>query len=313
MAQTGWTVSNIPPQTGRLAIVTGSTSGIGYESALALARAGARVIVSGRDAQRGERALAAIRKAHPSADVSFHALDTARLASVRAFAQHVATDQPIDILLLNAGIASVPKREETEDGFERQLATNYLGHFALAGLLLGRMRQDPLSRIVQVASLAHRRARIHFDDLQMRRDYSAGAAYGQSKLAMLMFGLELDRRLRASGSALQSVPAHPGMAVTQIFRRGDRAGLVQQLAGKLIFGIVGQSAAEGALPLLYAATASHARGGAYYGPDGAKEIKGPPADAEIRPQALDVAAAERLWRMSEDLTGVAYDFAALRR
>ena len=216
-------------------------------------------------------------------------------------------------MLLNAGIASVPKREETEDGFERQLATNYLGHFALAGLLLGRMQQDPLSRIVQVASLAHRRARIHFDDLQMRRDYSAGAAYGQSKLAMLMFGLELDRRLRAAGSALQSVPAHPGMAVTQIFRRGDRAGLVQQLAGKLIFGIVGQSAAEGALPLLYAATAPEARGGAYYGPNGAKEIKGPPADAEIRPQALDVAAAERLWRMSEDLTGVAYDFAALRR
>ena len=311
MSAKGWTASDIPSQAGRFAVVTGSTSGIGYESALALARSGARVIISGRDEARGRRALATIARQAPAADVTFITLDTASLRSVQSFADCIqASGSPIDTLILNAGIASVPTREKSEDGFERQLATNYLGHFALAGLLLRCMRVQSSSRIVQVASIAHRAARIDFDDLQLQHGYKPGLAYAQSKLAMLMFGLELDRRLRAAGSPLQSIPAHPGMAVTDVFRRGDRAGWIQQIAGKFVFRLVGQSAAIGALPLLYAATATDARSGIYYGPAGSGERTGPPVVAEIRPQALDVDKARRLWSVSEGLTGVAYDFEA---
>ncbi len=303
-----WTTADIPPQAGRLAIVTGGTSGIGYETALALAKAGARVIIASRNDKRGADAIASIRRAHKRAAVEFRLLDTARLSSVRKFAEDWQREQRrIDILVLNAGIAAVPNREETEDGFERQLATNYLGHFALTGLLLPHIEPSAQSRIVAVASIAHRHARIHFDDLQLK-NYHSGKAYNRSKLAMLIFGLELDRRLRAAGSPIQSIPAHPGMAVTDIFRRGDRAGLLQQLLAKAIFRVVGQSAAMGALPILYAATAPNARGGAYYGPGGPRETKGYPGEAKIEPQALDRETAQRLWNVSEELTGVRYRF-----
>jgi NAD(P)-dependent dehydrogenase (short-subunit alcohol dehydrogenase family) len=191
-----WTTADIPPQAGRLAIVTGGTSGIGYETALALAKAGARVIIASRNDKRGADAIASIRRAHKRAAVEFRLLDTARLSSVRKFAKDWQREQRrIDILVLNAGIAAVPNREETEDGFERQLATNYLGHFALTGLLLPHIEPSAQSRIVAVASIAHRHARIHFDDLQLK-NYHSGKAYNRSKLAMLIFGLELDRRLR---------------------------------------------------------------------------------------------------------------------
>ncbi len=301
-----WTATDIPPQAGRLAIVTGGTSGIGYETALAVAKAGARVIIASRNDKRGADAIASIRRAHKRAAVEFRLLDTARLSSVRKFAKDWQREQRrIDILVLNAGIAAVPNREETEDGFERQLATNYLGHFALTGLLLPHIEPSAQSRIVAVASIAHRHARIHFDDLQLK-NYHSGKAYNRSKLAILMFGLELDRRLRAAGSPIQSIPAHPGMAVTDIFRRGDRAGLLQQLLAKAIFRVVGQSAAMGALPILYAATSPEARGGAYYGPGGPRETKGYPSEAKIEPQALDHEAATRLWDVSEELTGVRY-------
>ncbi len=303
-----WTTADIPPQAGRLAIVTGGTSGIGYETALALAKAGARVIIASRNDKRGADAIASIRRAHKRAAVEFRLLDTARLSSVRKFAEDWQREQRrIDILVLNAGIAAVPNREETEDGFERQLATNYLGHFALTGLLLPHIEPSAQSRIVAVASIAHRHARINFDDLQLK-NYHSGKAYNRSKLAMLIFGLELDRRLRAAGSPIQSIPAHPGMAVTDIFRRGDRAGLLQQLLAKAIFRVVGQSAAMGALPILYAATAPNARGGAYYGPGGPRETKGYPGEAKIEPQALDRETAQRLWNVSEELTGVRYRF-----
>ena len=168
------------------------------------------------------------------------------------------------------------------------------------------MRSAASSRIVSVASLAHRRGRLHLDDFQLRHAYGAQDAYRQSKLAMLMFGLELDRRLRAAGSPVLSIPVHPGWAVTGIFRRGERASLVQRLAGHAIFRVLGQSAALGALPLLYAATAPQARGGAYYGPDGARETTGYPVPAKIEPHARDEAAAGRLWTLSEELTGVRF-------
>lgn len=242
----------------------------------------------------------------PNAQLAAYPLDTARFASVQAFGDRWRSEgRPIDILLLNAGIASVPRREETEDGFERQLGTNYLGHFALTGLLMPFVPRRPTSRIVPVASLAHRSGRIHFEDLQLQRSYDPQKAYRQSKLAMLMFGLELDRRLRAAGAPIRSIPAHPGVARTDVVRRGDRAGPVQRLAGHAIFSAIGQSTAEGALPLLYAATAPEAEGGAYYGPDGIWELRGHPTRAGIADQARDVAAAERLWAVSETLTGIA--------
>ncbi|MEL6062217.1 MULTISPECIES: oxidoreductase [unclassified Methylobacterium] len=306
MPETRWTTIAMPSQAGRLAIVTGATSGIGYEAALALAGAGAEVVLAARNAAKAERALASIRHRHPNARLAVDLLDTARLASVQAFGDRWrAEGRPVDILLLNAGIASVPRREETEDGFERQLGTNYLGHFALTGLLLPFVARRPTSRIVPVASLAHRPGRIHFDDLQLRQSYGPQKAYRQSKLAMLMFGLELDRRLRAAGVPIRSIPVHPGAARTDVFRRGDRAGPIQRLAGHAIFSVIGQSAADGALPLLFAATAPEAEGGAYYGPDGIWELRGHPTRADIAPQAQDKAAAERLWSLSETLTGTA--------
>ncbi|PIK72558.1 short chain dehydrogenase, partial [Methylobacterium frigidaeris] len=185
-----WTTALIPPQTGRRAVITGATSGLGYEAALALAGAGAEIVIAARDTGKAEAAAAAIRRAHPAALIESRALDTARLASVRAFASAWrAEDRPIDILLLNAGIAAVPRREETEDGFERQLATNYLGHFALTGLLWPSLRREAGTRVVAVASIAHRSGRIAFDDLQLRRAYGPQSAYRQTKLAMLLFAL----------------------------------------------------------------------------------------------------------------------------
>lgn len=303
-----WTTALIPPQAGRRALVTGATSGIGYEAALALAGAGAEVVIAARDAGRAEASARAIRRTHPGAQIGWRLLDTGRLASVRAFADGWRTEGgPIDLLLLNAGIAAVPRREETEDGFERQFATNYLGHFALTGLMLPHMRSGAGApgRVVAVASIAHRSGVVAFDDLQRRHRYGPQATYRQTKLAMLMFALELDRRLRAAGSPVRSLAAHPGLAATEIARRGDRAGPLAARIGKGLLGLLGQSAARGALPLLYAATAPEAEGGGYYGPDGPWEIRGDPGPAGIAPHARDPEAGARLWAVSEALTGVA--------
>ncbi|MDP4023049.1 oxidoreductase [Methylobacterium sp. NEAU 140] len=305
MSGPGWTAAEIPPQVGRVALVTGATSGIGYEAARALAGAGAHVVLAARDAAKAERAMAAIRAVHPQARLEARPLDTASLAAVRAFAEGWTADgRPIDVLLLNAGIASVPRREESPDGFERQLATNHLGHFALTGLLLPRVARSAASRIVAVSSLAHRSGRIAFDDPQMHAGYGPQRAYRQSKLAMLLFSLELDRRLRTAGSPVRSVPVHPGLAATDVIRRGERAGPAARLAGRALFGLLGQSAARGALPLLYAASAPGAEGGTYYGPGGPFEAWGPPRCARIAPHALDRDVAARLWSLSEALTGV---------
>jgi NAD(P)-dependent dehydrogenase (short-subunit alcohol dehydrogenase family) len=307
LAGAKWTAADIPAQASRLAIVTGSTSGLGYEAALALAGVGARVVLAARDEAKAQRAMALIRQVHPGAQLEFRRLDTASLVSVREFgAQWRDGGRPIDILLLNAGISWVPQREETRDGFERQFTTNYLGHFALTGLLLPSIKRDAISRIVPVASLAHWRGRLHLDDLHLKRAYGPVAAYRQSKLAMLMFGLELSRRLKAVGSPIRSIPAHPGVARTDITRRGDRASPLQRLLGDAVFGILGQSPAQGALPLLFAATSPDARGGVYYGPDEFQGMRGYPAEAKIAPHALDREAAARLWSASEELTGVTF-------
>lgn len=308
MTGRGWTTVDIPAQSGRRALVTGASSGIGYETALALAGAGAGVMLAVRDPRKGARTAEAIARVHPGADLTVREVDTARLGSVRALAEALRGDgTPIDLLVLNAGIAAVPHREESADGFERQLATNYLGHFALTGLLLPSLRASPDTRVVAVASLAHRSGRIRFEDPHWRGGYGPQRAYRQTKLAMLMFALELERRLRASGRPQRALAAHPGLALTDVFRRGDRAGRFQQAAGRVLFSVLGQSAADGALPILYAATAPAARGGGYYGPGGLWEARGAPAPARIFPHAADRAASARLWAVSEAMTGVTFD------
>lgn len=309
---TNWTKANIPDQAGKLAIVTGSNSGTGYETALVLAQKGAEVVVAARNARKAEDAMARIRNAVPSGKVRFEALDLSRQASVTAFAERMlAEGRPIDILVNNAGVMMLPTREVTEDGFEMQLATNYLGHFALTARLLPLLRAGK-ARVVQLSSIAHRRGEIRLDDLNWTHGYKPWPVYGQSKLAMLMFGLELDRRSAANGWGLTSVVAHPGYARTGLIENGPlvrspiaRAGL-RYVFRPLIEPLVSHSAADGALPILMAATDPAVRGGAYLGATQMNELKGPPGPAKTEPQALDTDVAARLWAASEQMTGVRF-------
>jgi NAD(P)-dependent dehydrogenase (short-subunit alcohol dehydrogenase family) len=301
-----WTIADIPSQTGRSAVVTG-TGGLGFETALALARAEAEVILAGRNADRGAYSVARIKAQVPEANIRFAELDLASLASVAAFAKRMAAEHgSLDLLVNNAGVMMPPRRRTTADGFELQFGTNYLGHFALTGRLLPLLRAARAPRIVEVSSIAHRRASMDFQDLQAEKRYRPWAAYGQSKLAMLIFALELQRRSDAGGWGLMSLAAHPGIAHTDLFSNGPGLGEVRKRMFGLVLPLISQSAARGALPLLFAATAPQAAAGGYYGPDGFREMKGGPVRARIMPQATDKAAAARLWQMSEALTGVTF-------
>jgi NAD(P)-dependent dehydrogenase (short-subunit alcohol dehydrogenase family) len=301
-----WTIADIPSQTGRSAVVTG-TGGLGFETALALARAEAEVILAGRNADRGAYSVARIKAQVPEANIRFAELDLASLASVAAFAKRMAAEHgSLDLLVNNAGVMMPPRRRTTADGFELQFGTNYLGHFALTGRLLPLLRAARAPRIVEVSSIAHRRAAMDFQDLQAEKRYRPWAAYGQSKLAMLIFALELQRRSDAGGWGLMSLAAHPGIAHTDLFSNGPGLGEVRKRMFGLVLPLISQSAARGALPLLFAATAPQAAAGGYYGPDGFREMKGWPVRARIMPQATDKAAAARLWQMSEALTGVTF-------
>lgn len=307
---THWTLADIPRQDGRVAIVTGAAGGLGYETALALARAGAQVVLAGRNAARGQAAVGRLVAKIPAATVRFGMLDLASLASVAAFAGQMAAEYPkIDVLVNNAGVMALPTRQTTSDGFEMQLGTNYLGHFALTAHLLAQLRAGA-ARVVNLSSLAHTRGRIDFDDLQAARRYSPWAAYSQSKLAMLLFSFELQRRSAAGGWGVASIAAHPGWASTELFAKGPTAGTgLMPLLWRvlpLFVPLLGQSAAAGALPTLFAATSPDAKAGAYYGPDGRSELKGWPQSARIAPQGADMAAARRLWDVSEGLTGVTF-------
>jgi NAD(P)-dependent dehydrogenase (short-subunit alcohol dehydrogenase family) len=295
-----WTIADIPPQQGRLFVVTGATGGLGYETALALAGAGGEVILAGRNIDKGRDAIAKIRAVHSGANVSFERLDLASLDSVASFAGRLSERPAIDLLVNNAAVMAVPKRGLTADGFELQLGTNYLGHFALTAHLLPTLRRSREPRVVNLSSLAHRQGRIDFDDLQADRSYSPWRAYCQSKLAMLMFTFELQRRSDASGWGLSSLAAHPGWARTDIMANGP-GGWTERVGGFFV-SLFGQSAAAGALPTLFAATSPEARPGGYYGPDGMGEVKGSPALAKVAPQAKDAAADARLWDVSEALT-----------
>lgn len=302
----GWSVADIPPQRGRSVVVTG-TGGLGYETAAALARAGAEVILAGRNAAKGALAIERIRAGHAGADVRFELLDLAELASIKAFGARLQAErQSLDALINNAGVMTPPKRSLTADGFELQFGTNYLGHFALSASLLPLLRRARQPRVVNVSSIASRKGVLNFDDLQFERRYQPRTAYRQAKLANLMFAFELQRRSDAAGWGLMSNAAHPGLARTDLFVNAWGAGsLTVRLLG-MVSPFLFQSAAQGALPTLFAATSPEARAGAYYGPDGLAEFKGLPKLAAVVPQARDAAAAARLWEVSERLTGVSW-------
>ena len=300
-----WTEKDVPNESGRVAIVTGSNTGLGYDTARVLAARGARVVMAVRDTAKGDAAAARIRELSPGAEVTVHALDLGSLASVRAAAAELAAAHPrIDLLINNAGVMYPPK-QTTADGFELQFGTNHLGHFALTGLLLKNLLGVDGSRVVAVASIAHNiRAKIDFADLQWEtRRYDRVASYGQSKLANLMFTYDLQRRLAAAKAKTIAVAAHPGVAATELVRHVPGAGLpgVSWLSGRLL-----NTSELGALPTLRAATDPAVRGGQYYGPDGFRELRGYPKLVTSSAQSHDTAVQERLWSVSEELTGVTY-------
>lgn len=301
-----WTANDIPAQNGRVAIVTGGNSGIGYDACWPLAAAGAEVVLAARDSGRGEEAAGRIREAHPQAKIRFEQLDLGSLQSVRDFADRIGdTYEKLDLLINNAGVMALPRRQTTEDGFERQFGVNFLGHFALTALLAPLLGKAEAPRTVQLSSLAHRRGRINFSDLQAEQRYAPWDVYCQSKLAMLMFGIELGRRADAAGWNLVSTSAHPGWANTRLMANGPGtawSGRVLQLIAPLFM----QSSEAGAWPTLYAATSSNAVQGGYYGPSGKGERVGPPGTARIGPQALDEVGAARLWDEAERLTGTKF-------
>jgi len=297
--------TQVPSQLGRTAVVTGATGGLGYETALALSKAGAEVILTGRDDRKGRPAIDKISHEVAGARLSYEHLDLASLASVADFAQRMHARQSLDLLVNNAGVMALPRRQTTADGFEMQFGTNHLGHFALTARLMPLLRRASGPRVVSLSSLAHRTGFIDFNDLQGVRGYSPWKAYGQSKLACLMFALELQRRSDAAGWNLISNAAHPGFARTNLFASGP--GGLLSFATDLAAPLFGHSAADGARPILFAATSPEARPGAYYGPGGISELRGAPARALIMPQARDEAAAARLWKVSEQLTGTSFE------
>jgi NAD(P)-dependent dehydrogenase (short-subunit alcohol dehydrogenase family) len=300
-----WTTKNIPPQNGRCAVVTGA-GGLGFEDALALARAGAEVIIAGRHPGKGADAVAKIRQAVPGASVRFELLDLAILASVADFATRLRAQRTsLDLLINNAGVMTPPTRRTTADGFELQFGTNYLGHFALTAHLMPLLRAGKDPRVVTLSSVAARAGAIDFDDLNAERGYRPMPVYGQSKLACLMFALELQRRSDAAGWGVTSTAAHPGIARTELLFNAPGRGSAAARARSLLWFLF-QPVAQGALPTLYAATSPDARGGAYYGPSGLGETRGYPARARFPARALDAAAAARLWKVSEQMTGARF-------
>ncbi len=300
-------VRDIPDLTGKLAVVTGANSGTGFETARALARAGAEVVLAVRSPERGEAARARILKETPGAAVRVEALDLASLASVEVFARRMLGEgRAIDILVNNAGIMALPTRQETADGFEAQIGTNFLGHFALTGRLLPLLSAGK-ARVVQLASLAHRRGRLRLGKLNFETGYRPWAAYEQSKLAMLVFAIELQRRSEANGWGLTSVAAHPGLARTALIVNGPmgQGGLKWRVA-QMLMPLVFQSAEAGAWPILMAATDPNAPPGGYLGPTGIRETRGRPGPAKIESNADDPALGAGLWADAEALTGISY-------
>ena len=303
MTSERWTAANVPDQTGRTAVITGANTGIGFETAAVLAGRGASVVLAVRNLDKGKAAAARITAATPGADVTVQRLDLSSLDSVRTAADELRSrHDAIDLLINNAGVMWTP-RATTADGFELQFGTNHLGHFALTGLLLDRLLPVAGSRVVTISSVGHRiRARIHFDDLQWERSYSRVGAYGQAKLANLMFTYELQRRLAPEQKTI-AVAAHPGGSNTELVRNSPA---VVRALNRVLAPVYAQSSAMGALPTLRAATDPHVRGGQYYGPDGFRETRGYPTLVQSSAQSHDADTQRRLWAISEELTGVTY-------
>jgi NAD(P)-dependent dehydrogenase (short-subunit alcohol dehydrogenase family) len=299
-----WTAANVPTQDGRVAVITGSNSGIGYEAAAVLAARGARVVLAVRNLDKGAAARDKIVADAPGADVTLQQLDLTSLDSVRAAADALRSTHPrIDLLINNAGVMWTPK-DTTKDGFELQFGTNHLGHFALTGLLLDTLLPVPGSRVVTISSLGHRLlADIHFEDLQWEHRYSRIAAYGQAKLANLLFTYELQRRLEHAQKDTIAVAAHPGGSYTELARN---IPTILHPAYRIVGPMIFQSAAMGALPTLRAATDPDVRGGQYYGPDGIGEQRGNPKLVHSSSRSHDRELQQRLWTVSEELTGVSF-------
>jgi NAD(P)-dependent dehydrogenase (short-subunit alcohol dehydrogenase family) len=297
-----WTTDDIPDQTGRVAVITGANTGLGYETARALAEHGAHVVLAVRNLDKGKDAVARITAASPRADVGLQELDLTSLDSIRAAARQLRSDHDrIDLLINNAGVMYTPK-STTKDGFELQFGTNHLGHFALTGLLLDRLLPVAGSRIVTVSSIGHRiRADIHFDDLQWEHSYNRVSAYGQAKLANLLFTYELQRRLAPHGTTIAAA-AHPGGSNTELIRHLPRLAAAVYPVLEPLF----QDSAMGALPSLRAATDPGVLGGQYYGPDGFAQTRGYPELVSSSRKSHDVDLQRRLWAVSEELTGVVY-------
>lgn len=304
-----WTTDNIESLQGRVALVTGANSGLGLETTRGLAGAGATVFMACRSADKAEAAMADIHRQHAAADLRFLALDLADLTSVRSAAEQLlAQTSRLDLLINNAGVMALPERR-TADGFEMQIGTNHFGHFALTAQLLDALEAGDAGRVVTVSSFIHRMGRIDLTDLNWaNRRYDAWRAYGQAKLANLMFALSLNQRLRAAGRRTISVASHPGYASTHLQlagpeMKGSKLGGLAMQIGNRVFA---QSQARGALPSLYAATAGDVRGGDYFGPNGFRELWGHPARAKIAGRAQKTDVANELWSLSESSTGVEY-------
>lgn len=301
-----WTAADIPSLKGRSVVITG-TGGIGYETALEMTRAGAYVIMAGRDKDKGEEAIRKINNINPIGNIRFETLDLADLESIKAFGERIrAQRKSLDILINNAAVMNPPQRKITKDGFELQMGTNYLGHFALTAHMLPLLQKGNKPRVVTLSSVAHLSGAINFDDLQSEHNYKPMVTYSQSKLACLMFAFELQRRSDAAGWGISSMAAHPGISRTELIPNGagknSPAGIARRLFGPILF----QPAAHGAWPSLYAATGKEATGGTYYGPSRMNEMRGYPTVAKIAPQAKDVEVASKLWEESEKLTNVKF-------
>jgi len=303
-----WTVDDMPDLSGKTIIVTGANSGIGYEAALEFGRHHATVVLACRSMDKANAAVTQIKSAHPDASVAAMELDLSNLASVRKFADAFRQRHgKLDILCNNAGVMAIPYRK-TADGFEMQIGTNHFGHFALTGLLIDLLLANEGARVVNVASGAHRMGSIRFDDLNWEHGYRKWLAYGQSKLANLLFCMELQRRLEKAGAKAISVACHPGYAATNLQAAGPRmagSSLMESMMG-IANSLFSQSAAMGALPTLYAAVSPEVRGNDYIGPDGLAELWGNPTTVKPSKAARDGAVAARLWEVSEKLTGVSY-------
>lgn len=296
-----WSEKDVPDQTGRIAIVTGANSGIGLETVRVLAQKGAQVILACRNQEKGKAACADITTSAPQAKVEFQPLDLSNLESVKTFAEDfTAAHQNLDLLINNAGIMMLPSLGQTVDGFEQQFGTNHLGHFALTGQLLSILLKTANSRVVTVSSIMHRYGPLHFDNLGAEKSYSPNKAYGYSKLANLLFMRELQRRYHKESGSLISSAAHPGSTRTNLQQYKPSLRWMMSLP------FMAQKPPAGALPTLYAATAEDVVGSDYFGPKGPFEMTGPPAKAYMSKHARNDESAQKLWELSEQLTGVTY-------